>query len=157
MLSIVAIFNWRRRRALEFDLLAGTPSTAPPRPAPPPPPVTVPNGWVAPLSGPYDGPFHVSGTSYRQDALVRVGSGSRLFHLVREPTNPHDPYAVQVICEGVHIGYITAKNAARYSAAITRIEATGRQVFVQGQVRKRGNQHSTRWVALIDCAWPEDF
>ena len=36
----------------------------------------------------------------------------------------HDSYAVQVVCEGVHIGFVTAKNARRYTQAIARVEAT---------------------------------
>lgn len=153
----VAVGLFRRRRtALEFDLLGSKPVERMPRPAPA---SAVPGSgqWIAPRSGPYDQPFHVSGTSYRQDALAKVGSGQRLFRLVRQPDNVHDPYAVQVMCEGVHIGFVTAKNARRYAQAIARVEATGRQVFVHGQVRKQGNQHSTRWIALIDCCWPEDF
>jgi hypothetical protein len=114
-----------------------------------------PGQWIAPV-GDLD-PFHVSGTVYRQDALARVGSGKRLFRLVRQPDNPYDSTAVQVICDGVHIGYITAKNSGRYTTAIARVEATGRQVFVHGQVRKQANQHRSAWAALIDCCWPEDF
>lgn len=146
----------RRRAVLEYDLLAGEPLERPPRPAPSAA-VLGSGQWIAPLSGPYDEPFHVSGTSYRQDALAEVGIGKRLFRLVREPDNPHDPYAVQVVCEGVHIGFVTAKNARRYTQAITRVEAMGRQVLVHGQVRKQGNQHSTGWIALVDCCWPEEF
>ena len=102
----------RRRAALKFDLLEGKPVERMPRPAPASA-TPGPGQWIAPLSGPYDEPFHVSGTSYRQDALAKVGSGQRLFRLVREPNNVHDPYAVQVVCEGVHIGFVTAKNARR--------------------------------------------
>lgn len=116
-----------------------------------------PGQWIAPLSGPYDTPFHVSGIHSRQDALAKVGSGKRLFRLARQPDNPHDPHAVQVVCDGVHIGFITAKNSGRYSEAIAKVEATGSQVFVHGQVRKQGNQHSTTWVALIDCCYPDEF
>ena len=153
--AAVALFRRRRRVGLEFDLLAGAEVQRPPRPAPPA--VTPgPNQWIAPLSG--DGwPFHVSGTSHRQDALAKVGSGKRLFRLIRQPDNPHDPYAVQVVCEGVHIGFVSAKNSRSYSDAIAKIEANGREVFVQGQVRKQGNQYSTRWVALIDCCYPNEF
>ena len=127
---------------------------------PPPAPLSAkpgPGQWIAPLSGPDDEPFHVSGTAYRQDALAKVGNGKRLFSLVREPDNPHDPYAVQVVCEGVQIGFVTAKNARRYTQAIATVEATGRHVLVHGQVRKQANQYSTRWIALIDCCWPEEF
>lgn len=146
----------RRRPALEFDLLAGAKVQRPPRAAPPAVQAG-PRQWIAPISGPYDAPFHVSGTQYRQDALAKVGSGKRLFRLARQPDNVHDPYAVQVLCDGVHIGFVSAKNSARYSEAIAEVEATGRQVFVHGQVRKQGNQHSTTWVALIDCCYPEEF
>ncbi len=116
-----------------------------------------PDQWVAPLSGAYGEPFHVSGVGYMQDALAKVGSGRRLFRLARQSDNPHDPHAVQVLCDGVHIGYITAKNSSRYSEAIAKVEVSGREVFVHGQVRKQANQHSTTWVALIDCCYPDEF
>lgn len=151
----MALFR-RHRPTLQFDLLAGAAVERPSRPAPPE--VTPsPGQWIAPLSGPYDAPFHVTGTRYRQDALAEVGSGKRLFRLTRQHDNAHDPYAVQVICDGLHIGFITAKNSRRYSEAIAKVEATGRQVFVHGQVRRQGNQHSTTWVALIDCCYPDEF
>lgn len=99
----------------------------------------------------------MSGAQHRQDELASVGSGKRLFRLTRQPDNPHDSNAVQVLCDGVHIGFISAKNSSRYSEAIAKVEATGRHVYVHGQVRKQGNQHSTTWVALIDCCYPDEF
>jgi hypothetical protein len=57
----------------------------------------------------------------------------------------------------VHIGFITAKNSSRYSESIAEVEETGRQVFVQEQVRRQGNEISTTWVALIDCCYPDEL
>ena len=83
---------------------------------------------------------HVAGTSYRQDAIRDMGTetweyslskrelveelpcGGTVYEyefypnkaeLVPEPDNPHDPKAIKVLIDGVHVGYIKAGSCAR--------------------------------------------
>ena len=57
----------------------------------------------------------VAGESYRQDELVQITGrrGSEAvkmdnvdLELVCEPDNPHDPRAVKVLAQGLHVGYL---------------------------------------------------
>ena len=81
----------------------------------------------------------VAGTSYRQEALQAMGEKNPDFaltkkellkrwpegvtvyeynfnpqkaELVPEPENPHDPKAIKVLIDGVHVGYIKAGSCA---------------------------------------------
>jgi len=147
---------FRRRRGLSFNLLTGE-AESQVEPAVEKLATVRGKSWIAPRSDPVDGPFYVSGTPHRQESLAKVGSGQRLFRLVRDPDNPYDPNAVKVMAGDVHIGFITAKNAGRYCHVIDVVEASGCEVFVHGEIRKHGNQHSSKWVALIDCAYPNEW
>jgi hypothetical protein len=89
---------------------------------------------------PWDGrtSIKVAGESYRQDALVRV-TGRRGteavkmdnvdLELICEPDNPHDPRAVMVLAQGLHVGYLSKGNARRYCR---RIEREGGRVNIKG-------------------------
>lgn len=113
--------------------------------------IDFPRRHVAPRTG---ATFLVSGVSYRQDALVRAGSGVHQFLLVCEPDNPYDKHAVAVYCSGNHIGYISAKISKRWAEAIARIERnTGKQVWVHGTVED--GELGLR--AELNCPWPEDL
>jgi hypothetical protein len=91
---------------------------------------------------PWDGrtSVKVSGESYRQDELVRV-TGRRAseaiklddvdLKLVCEPDNPHDPRAVKVEIQGLHVGYLSKGNARTYCK---RIEREGGRVELKGFV-----------------------
>jgi len=62
----------------------------------------------------------VVGVSFegRQDRIRALEPGGRL-RLHREPTNPHDPHAIQVLTEaGEQIGYLSAKLAARLAPSV---------------------------------------
>lgn len=43
-----------------------------------------------------------------QDVIEQIvkGSGVKDFELIREPSNPYDPYAVRVDCCDMYVGYI---------------------------------------------------
>jgi len=55
--------------------------------------------------------MQVVGLYYRpqivQEAAQNLKGGER-FLLVREPTNPHDPNAIKVMLDGIHLGYVPA-------------------------------------------------
>lgn len=89
---------------------------------------------------PWDGrtSVKVAGESYRQEALVRITGrdGSEAIkldgvelELVCEPDNPHDPRAVKVLAQGLHVGYLSRGNARKYCK---RIEREGGRVAVTG-------------------------
>jgi HIRAN domain-containing protein len=89
---------------------------------------------------PWDGrtSVKVAGESYRQDALVRITGrrGSEAvkmdnvdLELVCEPDNAHDPRAVKVLAQGLHVGYLSKGNARRYCK---RIEREGGRVKIKG-------------------------
>lgn len=95
-------------------------------------PVTDPRPWDGRTS------VKVAGESYRQDALIRI-TGRRGteavkmddvdLELVCEPDNPHDPRAVKVLAQGVHVGYLSKGNARKYCK---RIEREGGRVKITG-------------------------
>ena len=94
---------------------------------------------VRELTGPKTVTHKVAGTSYRQKELLAMGEKnpeyaltkrellkrypegvtvyeyefhSQKAELVPEPDNPHDPKAIKVLVDGVHIGYIKAGSCA---------------------------------------------
>lgn len=80
----------------------------------------------------------VAGESYRQDELVRITGrrGSEEIkldgvdlELVCEPDNPHDPRAVKVLVDGLHVGYLSKGNARTYCK---RIDHEGGRVALKG-------------------------
>ena len=89
---------------------------------------------------PWDGrtSVKVAGASYRQEALVcltgRMGTEAVKMdnvdlELVCEPDNTHDPHAVKVLAQGLHVGYLSRGNARRYCK---RIEREGGRVQIKG-------------------------
>ena len=84
------------------------------------------------------------GVSYRPAEAQQLVKGIRLQEtvpLVPEPTNPHDPNAVQVfypeldpalVFASTHIGYVDRENAARL--ALTE-ECTARVVMRSGKIK----------------------
>src|ERR671919_2356245 len=89
---------------------------------------------------PWDGrtSVKVAGESYRQDELVHITGrrGSEAvkmdnvdLELVCEPNNAHDPRAVKVLAQGLHVGYLSRGNARTYCK---RIEREGGRVKVKG-------------------------
>lgn len=89
---------------------------------------------------PWDGrtSVKVAGESYRQAELVRITGrrGSEAvkiedadLELVCEPDNAHDPRAVKVMVQGLHVGYLSKGNARMYCK---RIEREGGRVKLKG-------------------------
>lgn len=87
----------------------------------------------------------VAGTSYRQEAILAMGRKNpdyaltkkellkrwpkgvdvyeytfspKKAELVPEPENPHDPKAIKVLVDGVHVGYIKAGSCAHFHKLI---------------------------------------
>jgi hypothetical protein len=95
-------------------------------------PTTDPRPWDGRTS------VKVAGESFRQDALVRITGrrGSEAvriedveLELVCEPDSVHDPRAVKVLVQGLHVGYLSRGNARRYCK---RIEREGGRVQLKG-------------------------
>jgi hypothetical protein len=112
-----------------FSLLFPRKQTEPPKPV-----ETIPKP-----AGPKTVTHKVAGTSYRQKELLAMGEKNpeytlnkrellKLYpdgvtvyeyifcpkkaELVPEPDNPHDPKAIKVLVDGVHVGYIKAGSCA---------------------------------------------
>lgn len=148
----------RRGAGLSFDLIRDKPArTAVPEPTGPARAEVRGRQWIAPKPPTTGRSFHVSGEQYRQRELASVGAGARLFRLVRDPANAHDYNAVKVMCDGVHIGFVSAKNAPRYAGVVAAVESAGYELWVHGLVKRQANAHASTWVARIDCGWPEDI
>lgn len=100
---------------------------------------TKPVEAVPKANGPKTVTHKVAGTSYRQKELLAMGEKSpdyaltkrelvklwpegvtvyeynfspKKAELVPEPENPHDPKAIKVLVDGVHVGYIKAGSCA---------------------------------------------
>lgn len=57
---------------------------------------------------------------HRQDVVARLQPGERVW-LVREPDNPYDPNAIQVVTRShAVIGYLSRELAARYAVLMDR-------------------------------------
>src|SRR5690606_17088754 len=57
--------------------------------------------------------MRVKGTAYYIPDSQRRYAGSRVYHLVREPHNPHDDMAIAVIADdGRKVGHVSANRAA---------------------------------------------
>ncbi len=75
----------------------------------------------------------VAGEIYHQDQIREIlGAGLNNSQeytgtalLVPEPTNSHDPFAVQVLVEGHRIGYLPAELASVYQPVLARIVGEG--------------------------------
>lgn len=105
----------------------------------------------------------VTGTSFRQREIEALGKpnleydltakeiseiyepGNKIYEydfnvtgkLVPEPTNPHDPNAIRVEANGVHIGYIKAGSTAHIHKLINSGSITGTRVEIYGGRYKR--------------------
>ena len=78
----------------------------------------------------------VVGAQYHQPALLTASERLIRRHtdrclteaeLLREPDNPHDPSAVQVIVKGQRIGYLKAGSARRFNRRIRVLEEEGKR------------------------------
>lgn len=88
----------------------------------------------------------VAGASHREAAVEAVvaAHGGRLVVtainlpavLLREPANPHDSNAIRVLVDGIHIGFMPAREAARFQPLLQECERRG--VLLVGSVRLKG-------------------
>lgn len=112
-----------------------------------------------PLPGCDQQRYTVAGTSFRMDAILRMGSPNPDFkldkgplyrkglldvpvfeyifppvtaELVPEPTNAHDPNAIKVIMNGVHVGYVPAKNCVYIKSLMNSGKLRRVQGFIGG-------------------------
>jgi hypothetical protein len=78
----------------------------------------------------------VVGAQYHQPALLTASERLIVQHtdrclteaeLLREPDNPHDPSAVQVLVKGQRIGYLKAGSARRFNKRIRALEEEGKR------------------------------
>lgn len=97
----------------------------------------------------YDECMRVSvvGESYRQVALMRVSrcppSGEHGYEcsaeLVREPENPHDPYAIKVEVDGEHVGYLPRGTAKRFNKRIRLLNEQGKRAICMAFIGRGGD------------------
>ncbi len=87
----------------------------------------------------------VAGTSHRQPAVEAVVAGrggpsatrqNLPAVLLRDPANPHDGNAIRVLVDGIHIGFVPAREAARFQPLL--LECERRRVLLVGSVRITG-------------------
>lgn len=87
--------------------------------------------------------LEVVGESYRPEAFrtlfLNAGRGaggvmSRTALLVPEPKNEHDPNAVAVLVEGLHVGYLAREHAAKLSRSLRQSIAKGIQPAVPARI-----------------------
>ncbi len=83
--------------------------------------------------------LRLAGTPQRQDVLWAVANRHRQptpdgylpAVVMREPSNPHDPNAVRVYCDGVTVGYLFRDKAKQWQPVLKEVERRG-QVLVGG-------------------------
>jgi hypothetical protein len=80
----------------------------------------------------------VVGSGSYQDGFGRYpDTGFTQFVLQPEPTNEHDPQAVQVLHEGRLIGYLSAVLAESYQPILMQIISLGYEAHVAGEIEHR--------------------
>ncbi len=89
----------------------------------------------------------VAGTSHRQEAVEAVvdGRGGSAAVLgtnvaavfLRDPDNEHDRNAIRILVDGIHIGFVPARDAAQFQPLLKECER--RQVTLVGSVRLLGD------------------
>lgn len=108
--------------------------------------------------------FHVAGTSYREDAILSLAEENDDYNLskkeliddgmederiykyyfpamqsklVPEPDNPHDPNAIKVLVNGVHIGYVKAGSCSHVKNLLASGKVSSYGVDIVGGPYKR--------------------
>ena len=103
--------------------------------------------------------FDIAGIAYHEDALMELADEDweyqeskkqliengqtdehiykysflpKKVELVPEPDNPHDPSAIKVIADGIHVGYIKATECAAVKELLESGEVTDIQVSLEG-------------------------
>lgn len=88
----------------------------------------------------------VAGTVHRPEGLAAIVAGrggpaavkgeNLPAVLRRDPANAHDPNAIRVLVDGVHIGFVPAREAGRFQPLLVECERRG--VLLVGSVRPTG-------------------
>lgn len=108
--------------------------------------------------------FHIAGTSYREDAILTLAEENddynlskkelidngmedeRIYkyyfptmrsELIPEPDNPHDPNAIKVLVNGVHIGYVKAGSCSHVKNLLGSGKVSSYGVDIAGGPFKR--------------------
>jgi hypothetical protein len=112
---------------------------------------------IAPDWSRYDNCMKVGvvGESHRQEALIRISkcppSGEHGYEcaveLVLEPDNPHDKFAVKVVIDGEHVGYLPRGTAKRFGPRLRGLKEQRRKAVCMAYVG-RGPDHPNLGVNL---------
>jgi hypothetical protein len=85
----------------------------------------------------------ITGISYRdadaRRALGRKGEWKGQAALVPDPTNRHDPHAIKVLINGIHVGFVPRDVAARHHGAIREQWDAGKAVAVRAVLFRSSN------------------
>lgn len=75
--------------------------------------------------------------------------------LVREPLNPHDPNAIAVFIDSMHVGYLSKERAAWWSKSLDNIEQRGYHLVVTATLSSSGIHSNSLngHIRLPDPAW----
>lgn len=100
--------------------------------------------------------INVVGESLYQGAIIKSsGAPARgefrsecTAHLVPEPTNPHDKFAVRVEIDGRHVGYLARGSARRYHRRLAVMLADGQSVSCFALVARRAEGNPNLGVSL---------
>jgi hypothetical protein len=107
--------------------------------------------------------LRVTGAPHYQDELAAASgpkrSGGvedrRVFALVAEPDNPHDPQAIAVRLEGgATIGYLPREEARRYARLLDAVAARGRRPVTDGVVLGGDADRDTLFVVWLHVQDP---
>jgi hypothetical protein len=98
----------------------------------------------------------VVGESHYQDALIRVSqcppTGEHGYEcgaeLVLEPDNPYDKFAVKVMVDGRHVGYLSKGTAKRLGKRLRGLQAEGRPAICMAYIGRAAEGNSNLGVSL---------
>ncbi len=112
-------------------------------------PATVSDGWDSDGGwNDWGPPFNAAREGYHQEAIVGLLSTEQqvhrivlplTIHLIREPTNPYDRFALRIEAQGAHVAYLRATIAAQVSPALDAAGAI--EMWVPGVLVGGGHRH----------------
>ncbi|KIQ64638.1 hypothetical protein TR51_10430 [Kitasatospora griseola] len=102
----------------------------------------------------------VVGESYHSDQLERIsgpeaaGEKQLVAELRREPRNPHDRDAIQVLIDGGLVGYVPKEDAPDYQRELKAVESWGYAAQCPARLWWRREQHELVASVSLDLAEP---
>jgi HIRAN domain-containing protein len=106
----------------------------------------------------YDDCMRVSvvGESHYQDALIRVSkcppTGEHGYEcaaeLVLEPDNPYDKFAVKVMVDGLHVGYLPKGTAKRLGKRLRGLATSGRRAVCMAYIGRAASGNPNLGISL---------